>query len=411
MANKNNNLCTSIWTPLTGAVLLSFVVMILLAPASFADWQINPLLRVGGEYDDNAELDTRTDQEIELQGYLLEASADFVYTSPRTTFNVLPRVLSRNYPDDPEFESNDLFLVSRFNHRMQSSSFGFRANFDQQTVRTAERADADLSVDDPEDIPDDDSGRVGVRGTRSKWRIVPSWSYQISELSLFSANIDYFDVRYEDVFAGLLTDYTDARLNLNYRREFSSRNALLVTGTVRSFESANVVANEVTGYGLLVGFDRQMSEKARLRALIGVENTSPSIGDDISQVVGNITYTRRLETITMLAQYRRSISASGAGRTSSRDQLNVNFTRRLSEKISAGLGIRAYHSVGLGDVVSVDDRDYVQLRTNFGWHFSSSFLIEADYRYTILDRQTLGGERANSNHVTLWFVYQPNSSK
>ena len=410
MTNKNNKLPKTVRMPRAANVLLSSAILILLSPASFADWRIEPLLRVGGEFDDNAELSTRTDEEVELQGYLLEASANFVYTAPRTTFNVLPRVLSRNYPDNSEFNSNDLFLVSRFNHQMKSSSFGFRVNFDQQTIRTAERADTDLNVEDPDDILDDDSGRVGVRGTRSKWRIVPNWSYQISELSSFSANIDYFDVRYEDVFAGLLTDYTDARLNLDYRREFSSRNAFMVTATARRFESANAFANEVTGYGLLAGFDRYLSEKSRLRAMIGVENTTPSLGEDISEIVGNITYTRRLETITMLAQYRRSINASGAGRTSSRDQINVNFTRRLSEKISAGLGIRAYHSVGLGDRTSVDDRDYVQLRTNFGWHFSSSFLVEADYRYTILDRGATIGERANSNHVTLWFVYQPSGN-
>jgi hypothetical protein len=411
MTNKNNNVCSFARTPRGPAVLLSSAIMLLLAPAAFADWQINPLLRMGGEYDDNAELNTRTDREIVLQGYLLEASADFVYSAPRTTFNVLPRVLSRNYPKNPEIESTDLFLVSRFNHKMKASAIGFRVNFDQQTVRTAERSDADAGVDNPDDIPDDDSGRVGVRGNRSKWRISPKWSYQVSELSTISADIDYFDVRYGDVFAGLLTDYTDARFNLNYRREFSSRNAFTMLATGRNFQSANAIANEVTGYGLQVGFDRDMSEKSRLRAMVGVENTQPSVGKEISEVVGNITFTQRLETITLLAQYRRSISASGAGRTSSRDQVNVNFSRRLNEKISAGLGIRAYRSVGLGGSFTVDNRDYAQLRTNFVWHFSSSFQVEADYRYTVLDRGDLLGERANSNRVTLWFVYQPNSTR
>ena len=144
--------------------------------------------------------------------------------------------------------------------------------------------------------------------------------------------------------------------------------------------------------------------------MIGLENTDPTTGESISEVVGNITYTQRLETIRLLAQYRRSINASGAGRTSSRDQINVNFSRRLNEKISAGLGIRAYHSVGIGETIQIDDRDYVQLRTNFSWHLSSSFLINVDYRYTVLDRGDVGGERANSNHATLWFVYNPNST-
>lgn len=407
MTNKNKNLFTLKPVPSAVALLLASAMM---APAAVADWRIEPLIRVGGEYDDNAELDTRTDEETQLQGLLLEASANFTYESQRTTFNVLPRMLSRNYSDNPEFESTDLFLNSRYKYQMKSSSFGFRVNFDRQTVRTAERADADLDVDDPDDIPDDDSGRVGVRGNRSKWRITPNWNYQFSEVSSMSVEFDYFNVGYDEVFFGLLTDYTDGRINLNYRRELSTRNAFLVTATGRRYDSADDKDGTVIGYGGLVGFDSRLSQKTRLRAMIGIENTDPTSGESISEVVGNITYTQRLETIRMLAQYRRSINATGAGRTSSRDQINVNFTRRMSEKISAGLGIRAYHSVGLGNSVEIDNRDYAQLMSNFGWHITPSFLINLDYRYTILDRGDIGGERANSNHVTLWFVYNPNST-
>ena len=405
MNNKNNNLIKLNPLPLAVSLLLASAM---LSPAAIADWRIEPIVRVGGEYDDNAELDTRTDREIQLQGLLLEASANFLYETPRTRFNVFPRVLSRNYSDNPEFDSTDLFLNSRFNHQMKSSSLAFRVNFDRQTVRTAERADANLEEEDADEIPNDDSGRVGVRGNRSKWRFTPSWSYQLGELSSVSVVFDYFDVGYDEVFFGLLTDYTDGRINLNYRREFSTRNAFLATATARRFDSADDLAGEVTGYGALIGFDSRLSQKTRLRAMIGLENTDPTTGESISEVVGNITYTQRLETIRLLAQYRRSINASGAGRTSSRDQINVNFSRRLNEKISAGLGIRAYHSVGIGQTIQIDDRDYVQLRTNFAWHFSSSFLIDVDYRYTVLDRGDVGGERANSNHATLWFVYNPN---
>lgn len=407
MANKNNNIRKQNSIRPVAATIAAAATL-LLAPAVFADWRIEPVVKVAGEYDDNAELDTRTDREIELRGYLIEASANFSYSSPRTTFNALPRVLSRNYAATPELESTDLFLNSRFKHQMKSSSFGFRANFDRQKVRTAERADADLDVENPDDIPDDDSGLVGVRGNRSKWRFTPSWSYQLGEVSSISVEFDYFDVGYDDVFFGLLTDYTDGRLNLNYRREFSSRSAFLLTGTGRQYDSADDTAGVVNGYGALAGFDSQLSQKTKLRVMIGVENTAPTSGESLSQIVGNITFIQRLETIRLLAQYRRSINASGAGRTSSRDQFNVNFTRRLNEKVSAGLGIRAYQSVGIGNSFAIDNRDYAQLRTNFIWHFSTTFQIEADYRYTILDRGNTLGERANSNRISLWFVYLPN---
>jgi len=404
MNNKNKK---SLSCPL----ILSLALMLMVSTTSFAEWDIVPVIKVGGEIDDNANIDPRTDQEINLSGYLVEASADIVYSSAKTNFDILPIFLYRSYPDNPEFDSNDLFMQSRFNHQMKSSSIGFWASFDEQQVRTAERADTDLQTEDPDEISGDESGRVGLSGDRTKWRFVPRWNYSFSNVSSIAAQIDYFDVRYEDVFLNLLTDYTDARVNLSYRRALSSRNTLVTTLTGRRYAADDPSVEDVTGVGFLVGLDRAVTEKTQIRAMIGVENTEQIAGQKDPEVIGDLTLTRRLETITLLAQYRRSVNATGAGQVSVRDQVNVNFTRRLSEKISMGLGIRAYQTRGIGDAASiVDDREYLQLRTQLIWYLSPKFSIEADYRYTILDRGVLFDGRANSNHINLWFNYQPTAA-
>ena len=127
------------------------------------------------------------------------------------------------------------------------------------------------------------------------------------------------------------------------------------------------------------------------------------------QVVGYVRLVRNLETIRMFAQYRRTVSASGAGSLSARDSVSLNFQRRLNEKITAGLGVRAYESSGLGGETTIDDRSYVQLQSSVLWYLSTSFVIEASYRYTVNDRSTFTfiGERANANQVNIWFTYQP----
>jgi hypothetical protein len=109
----------------------------------------------------------------------------------------------------------------------------------------------------------------------------------------------------------------------------------------------------------------------------------------------------------MLAQYRRSISGGGFGNLAARDQINVNFTRRLSELISAGLGVRAYQTNALHDAaVTFDERDYIQLRSQITWHMTRTWSVDVNYRYTFIDRSELG-ESANSNNVTIWVNYRP----
>jgi hypothetical protein len=156
--------------------LCAAVFIFAAAGSAFAqDWRFEPIFKVGGEYDDNATLDSRTDQEVDLSGLLLNASANIYYTAPATTFFVQPRVVSRNYNDDSVFDSDDYFLRSDFRRRVKLSTFGFRANVEQQSVRTGEASDSDLEIEDPDDIVDDDTGRTVRFGDRTKLRVTPGF--------------------------------------------------------------------------------------------------------------------------------------------------------------------------------------------------------------------------------------------
>ena len=391
-----------------GSVRLTLLGLGLIAGGSAqAQWSFDPVLRAGAESDDNATLTVRTDEEINLEGILLEAIAGLAYEAPRTNFSLQPRVRSNNYSDNPEAESTDVFVASRWTHQTQSSAFGLRVNFDQQTARTAERADTDFD-EDIDDITGDDSGRVGTFGKRDKWRFRPSFAYGISDVSTLSAELDYIDVQYDDVFAGILEDYQDLRMNLEYRQDVSDRTTTIVELTGRQYESAATAVDDITGYGARVGVERALSETTRLTALVGVEDTD--IGS--AEPVGEIALRRRLETINIVAQYRRSINASGVGRVSLRDQINVNFTRQLNERLAAGIGARVYRVERLEDDTFMGGdagRDYVQLRSNIVWNFTPQLAFEADYRYTILDRSNTFGESSNSNRIAFWLVYRPNA--
>ena len=396
------------------ALLVSIFALGLSGHAGAQSWVIEPIIKAGGEYDDNATLDIRTDEEVSLSGLLLDLKADIKYSSAKTRFLFQPRGLIRRY-DESEFDTEDFFLRSDFRHEGRSSTFDVRAFFDEQSVRTGERAISDVEIEDPDDLTGDDTGRTVRFGDRTKWRVLPRWEYQLSDISSIGARVDYFDVQYDDLFEGLLDDYTDARIDLSYRRKFSNVNTALLTVTGRSYDSDGATS-DTTGYGVMAGFEYALSTKTKIKALVGVEDSDQSGLDYDPEVTADVTMTRNLETIRMFAQYRRTVNASGAGRLSVRDSLNVNFRRRLSEKISAGLGIRAYQSKDIDDSPTIEDRNYIQLQSNFRWYLSTAMVIEADYRYTINDRGdqlvngVLVGERANSNQVNLWFVYQPRTT-
>ena len=378
--------------------------MLTLTPVQGAEWIIDPQVRAAANFDDNATLSFRTDNEESISGYILEGSARFAYRSEVTDFFVTPILRFRDY-GDPNFDEEEQFVRMQYGRETQRNDFRIRANYDREAIRTAERSDAELDAEDPDEIRDEGTGRVFLQGRRERTELIPTWRYRMSDASSFSMRLSYRDIQYENKFAGLLNDYSNGRANVAYQRAWSPRYSAVVAGTYRLFKPDG--GEEVTGYGVRAGVVGELSENTRLRVLAGVETTDNDIGESVRKPVGDISLVRRLQTITLLAQYRRSISGGGSGTVSSRDEINLNLTRRLNERISAGLGVRAYATNALeGDVVNFDERDYVQLRAQFIWNLSRTWFIDANYRYTFINREIIG-ESANSNEVTVWLSYQP----
>ncbi len=390
------------------AASISCVVMLVVVTPAVAlaqDWRFEPVVRVGAEYDDNAILSIRTDEEIESSGLLLDLEANISYSSEITSFSVQPRVQVSKYPDNSEFDSDDYFLRTAYKREGQKHTFGFRGAFDEQLIRTAERNDTDLDVDDPDDFIGDDTGRIFLEGSRSKIRISPFWGYRLSDSSSIGVQVDHFDVQYSDIPLGLFTDYTDSQIDVAYRRKFSAVNTGLLTVTARKFDADTLDA--IDGIGASMGMEHALSENTRLTAAIGVAQVRQSGFSNDTEAVGSIRLTRNLETIRMIAQIRRSIATTGAGRITARDSFNLNFRRRLNEKLTAGLGVRAYRSSGVGSFATNVDRNYVQLESSIRWYLSKSLIFETNYRYTVNDRSAIVGERADSNRINIWLIFQP----
>jgi len=152
------------------------LLLVLAAQATYAQQTtIEPVLRAGYEVDDNATLSILTIDEPEISGTLIDASARFGYQSPRTTFSAIPRVLVRDYGEE-DFDTTDEFFNLRFERRGQSSRFRIRGIYASELARTAERVDTNFDIEDPNEIPDDTSGRVAITDQRQRLEIAPAFS-------------------------------------------------------------------------------------------------------------------------------------------------------------------------------------------------------------------------------------------
>lgn len=371
------------------------------------EWRLQPELRIGGEYDDNARLSTDDEVAQKIDGYLLGASLGIGYATQRTELLFEPSLISKLYDEDPDIDSDDQFVDFSLNHSTLKGEFGIRSRYARESVRTAERANPDFDTDDPDEIPTDDTGLVFTNDERELFRVEPRFDYGLSERLSFGARASYLDVSYDEAVSSFLVDYSDIRVGGFLKRDWTQRTQAYVGVNVRRFENKASDA-DFDGLGADIGIESRLSQTTRLRAEIGYEDTElTSTGESDSSVVGNLSLVRNLETMTLLAQYRRNVSASGSGRVTERDSLNFNVYKDFTQRVSGGLGVRFHQSDSVGDQTTpARERDFLQFRAQIEVAMSRSVSLEADYRYATVDRSEFEGT-ADSNRVMLWLVYRP----
>ena len=396
----------------TKLMLVMLPIAVLGSGAASADWNFDPVLRAAWDIDDNATLSTRTDDEVELSGYMAEASLDLIYTSERSFLSMRPMVRTRDYgnePDEEDWNTDDEFFDILGSYEGDKNSFRIFADISRESVRTAELADADLDTEiDPDDIADDQSGFV-TNQRRDRYRITPRWTHRFSGVSSIETDLSYLTTSYEetdDLFS--LFDFTDIRLRIGYRRYFSEQNSAVFWIGARDYDTDRFAGDRKT-YEVSGGFVRRLSETTQFRALVGLESVDeedvglPTVSID-PQATAEISLSQQLKTIRLFAQYRKRVNASGRGSLTSRDELNLRFSRDLNDRVTVGLGARAYKTETVSGINNT--QDFVQIRGQVVWRISPAFSMQTDYRHTVIDRGLFDGA-ADSSRITVWLSYRP----
>jgi hypothetical protein len=373
-----------------------------------AQWRITPSLSVGLEHDSNVALSTISDLDVSASGYLLKADAIFTYKSPVSAFIATPSVRFTRYDELSTLDSNDAFLDVRYGHSGQKHDFAFRAQYSDESTRTAERSDVDFDIEDPGEIPSDDSGRLLLTEKRQRIMLDPKWTYQLGQRSRFVLGARHIDVSYDDRSERLLTltDFQETTGWAAYEYDWTKRNTLIVDAFYRDnrFQRSD---NAFSGYGFLIGINRSISEQTEVELKVGNDSTEDVTANRQSNIIGEISFIQLMEKSKIIASYRRSVTGNGTGRISMRDEISLNFTHDLSPRMSINLGVRTYQTEALSDSQSTaNNRDYVQFRALFTRNISEVLSVELDYFYTYLNRRILS-TYADSNRINLWLRYSP----
>ena len=388
---------------------------------SFAAWEIVPDVGTFIENNDNLRLRTEGSQDGSLT--LVDARVRLTNRIERGLLWVEPRILTDRYADseNEDLESDDRYLRAAGNYNWQAVRAGFSTDFARQNIRRAEISDPffpDIDVEDPaiDDGPVDvETGQLdGIDQNRETYRINSFLDFNISDRNSFRLDARKIDLSYSDFEVSGRTSFDDTTVGLGIIRRVDARNrvsARIFTSTYEAAENENVTDT----FGVEGSFFRPLTETWTIRINAGVQRsdfifrdrtTLDFVDNADSNILANLQFRRRTERSSVVVDFGRRANPNASGYVVIRDQLRLEATRRLTERVTGGIAFRASETTSLDDVNTNDDREFTRIQAYFDWAITPRLYMQVSVDHIRQQFVNATVERAKSNSIRLGIFYR-----
>jgi hypothetical protein len=389
-------------------------LMLLPCSAVAQQWVVTPEVEIGAQHVDNPRL-VETGETEDQTGGLLDLGVGFRRNTQTSTLLFRPTAAIFRYSGDSDLDSERYSADFNATNRGQRSDWRFRGNYNQQQVFRGETTSADID-DDPglDDSDQTGTGRTTERRQRDMWRFRPGFTFDFTERTGFKIDANYLDVRYDTQEDGEAVDYTNGRVDAAIVRALTPDSDLEFGVFATRYEPDSFSRPETDGTGARVRYEKRVTDISAFFIEIGgqdseIESTDP-LEDSISDTsfLWNIGYARRLERTRWRFDLGQAVTPSGSGSMVERDLYRAAMAHQLKPRWLLELSAVAVNTDSLGseDLVTSNDRDYMQARGTLGYQLTRSWTVESRYTLTHQDFADTPGD-AQEHEIRLSLVYRP----
>jgi hypothetical protein len=402
------------------SLLLTFLLILCGVGKVYAAWEFVPELTLTAETDDNLRLLPDEAPDTGNSGFtMLDGRVTMSSTGTRGSLIFEPRLRAEYYSKttDEVFDGSDSFVHFRGARELRLGNLGFRADYDRQDIRDAEITEATPDDPDVDDPIDPDTGRLlVVNQDRERLVVAPYADFQLSERSSVILEAELLDVSYSEAplsqFSGRV-DFENTQFATGIRRRVDERNELEARLVISNYQ-ADYIQNQTDTVGVEGRFSRPLERGWRFDLTTGVSRSDFTFLDGRGVLVANadtsFTYSVRLrqrtELNTINIDLSRETNPNSGGYLFLRDEIRAYVRRSMSERLTGGIGVRAYHTRTVDDFAEDDERDYARLELEMEWAFTQRLFLAGGYAFTTQEFQSEGPFDASSNAVYLGVTYR-----
>lgn len=326
------------------------------APCAYAaEWSVQPSLSVGIDYDSNR---TLAPEAIGSEGVSMSGNMRLAHASERLQLLLQPDVELQRFSDPRFNRSNSGGATAEAIWTGELTSFDFTG-----VLRDASTLSAELLS----------TGIIDLNTRRRDEQLGASWAYQYAERWGVSLFTNYQTQTYH---GNAVTPLQDSKLTSYGAAEkyiATDRLALTLTLSTGRYTTEAALFNTRSDTAI-AGFVYSSSERDKLTGDVGWNRRTDSFSRS-SGLIGDLTFSRAWEIGTLALSAGRSVVASGFGIFSETDQVQLNATRGLSERLTLGAGLSWYRTSSAFQSFYLDRHTYSQANVSLAWQASEHWSI------------------------------------
>ncbi len=375
--------------------------------ANAAEYYQQPVVSARVETNSNVRLSTDSDDHRQTESYTAQVSDLIGVATPTTNTIVQPTLRYQTFPSDHRFDRFEADLKFNTTYSSPRSDFFAFGRFSRQDAINSELPLATF----PEVIPgtptNTDTGRFTRGLVKNDFFVVPSYSYRLDPRTSIGASATGEITRYSPSDDSSHIDFNYYLAKLLATRALSAK-ADLTGGLLYSKYDPSEVTSQSHANGVTSGFRYSWSPLIYTSFNATYQRTTIDANDGTQQKLNNWGATLSGGYKTLISDTRldigRSVSPSGAGGLYYVDQIHLQYTRDLSERLSVLAATRLQRNGSLSNRNGGDDRRYATVDLSAEYDVSIHWFVRAGYRL-ISQKYAQEESGADNNQVFLTFGY------
>jgi hypothetical protein len=371
------------------------VLMVLSTAALFnvqaAEWSLSGSINPSLEYDDNIFMRDENklgDYHANMSPTLTVVHALENFETSLSTGYVLDR-----YERSTQLDTENPFWRFDTDYKTERSTWGLAVSY----VESTSRSDAE-----------EDSGDFETNSISTTESISPSYSFQLTDRDVLSVNASYSTKEYST------TDFSNSRnrsLSTNWQHQFTERFNGGVSVSMSNNKSSDLLSStDDDTYNVSLTTEYDLSEIWGINGSVGLrqldsEQTdlfgfTESTSDTGSSLDMNVIYKGEIDSASL--GLSRSISPSSTGGVTEQDRISLNWSRELSETLTARVSTSFQRTTSAID--GNDERENINFSPSVNWKFSRDASVALTYTFR-QQKEELDGTDASSQAVMLTLNY------